>query len=147
MRISNQRALGIVTDVPEVPKVHPITNNNPCSWMPLAAFCGTGIGSSLLFVAIDAVFLKTGDWISYPSSDCFVHLLQMMMLAMMAMVLVLMGFAFVYYHKRQLKWIESAFLLAFIGLLISFVPEAGILGSLLMLISGVWTTVRVVRIA
>lgn len=69
----------------------------------------------------------------------------MMMLAMMAMILVLMGFAFVYYHKLQLKWIESAFLLAFIGLLISFVPEAGILGSLLVLISGVWTTVRVVR--
>ena len=145
MRISNQRALEIMTDIPKSQKTYPITNDDPRSWIPLATFCGMSVGSSILFMAIDAIFLKTGEWITYPSSDNFVHLLQMMMLAMIVMVLVLMGFAFVYYHKRQLTWIESAFLLTFIGLIISFVPEAGILGSLLMFISGVWTTVRVVR--
>lgn len=142
MRIPNQRALKIIEDVPES---HPTTNDNPRSWMPLAAFCGMTIGSSILFVPIEVIFLKNDAWISYVSSDGFIHLLQMMMLLMMAMVLSLMGFAFVYYHKYQLKWMELTFLLTFSGLIISFVPAAGILGSLLMLISGIWTTVRVVR--
>lgn len=142
MHISNQRALEIIEDVPES---HPITNNNPRSWMPLAAFCGMSIGSSILFVPIEVIFLKNDAWISRVSSDGFIHLLQMMMLLMMAMVLFLMGFAFVYYRKQQLKWIELTFLLTFSGLIISFVPAAGILGSLLMLTSGIWTTVRVVR--
>ena len=145
MRISNQRALEIITDVPEQPKAHPTTNNNPRSWMPLSAFCGMSIGSSILFVPIEVIFLKNDAWISRVSSDGFIHMLQMMMLLMMAMVLVLMGFAFMYYRKQQLKWIELTFLLTFSGLIISFVPAAGILGSLLMLISGIWTTVRVVR--
>lgn len=113
--------------------------------MPLTAFCGMSIGSSILFVPIEVIFLKNDAWISRVSSDGFIHLLQMMMLLMMAMVLVLMGFAFMYYRKQQLKWIELTFLLTFSGLIISFVPAAGVLGSLLMLISGIWTTVRVVR--
>jgi len=146
MHISNQRALEIIEDVPEQPKAHPTTNDNPRSWMPLAAFCGMSIGSSILFVPIEVIFLKNDAWISCVSSDGFIHLLQMMMLLMMAMVLFLMGFAFVYYRKQQLKWIESTFLLAFSGLIISFVPTAGILGLLLMLTSGIWTTVRVIRI-
>ena len=145
MDISNQRALEIITDVPEPPKAHPTNNDNPRSWMPLSAFCGMTIGSSILFVPIDVIFLKNNEWISRVSSDGFIHLLQMMMLLMMAMVLVLMGFAFMYYRKYQLKWIELTFLLTFSGLIISFVPAAGILGSLLMLISGIWTTVRVIR--
>ena len=75
MRISNQRALKIITDVPES---HPTTNDNPRSWMPLAAFCGMTIGSSILFVPIEVIFLKNDAWISCVSSDGFIHLLQMM---------------------------------------------------------------------
>lgn len=137
MRISNQRALENITDVPEPPKVHPITHDKPRSWMPLAAFCGMSIGSSILFLAINVIFLKIEGWVFHMSSDGFVHLLQMMMLVMMAMVLVLLCFTCMYYHKHQLKWLELPLLLTGVGLMASIVPVVGIFGSLLMFIGGI----------
>lgn len=73
MHISNQRALEIIEDVPES---HPITNNNPRSWMPLSAFCGMSIGSSILFIPIEVIFLKNDAWISRVSSDGFIRIVQ-----------------------------------------------------------------------
>lgn len=143
MRISNQRALEILTDVPEPPKVHQITHDKPRSWMPLATFCGMSIGSSILFIAINVIFLKIEEWVFHLSSDGFVRLLQMMMLVMMAMVLVLLGLTLMYYHKYQLKWIELPLLFTGVGLIASIVPVVGILGSLLMFTGGIWTTVRI----